>query len=269
MTKDFSVLMSVYKNDKSEELKQSLRSIFDQTMLPKEVVLVEDGLLTEDLYKVIEHFCGLHPEIKVFPLEKNGGLANALNVGLTKCSSDYIARMDADDISLPERFEKQLIYLNSHSECDVVGTWAIEIKSDGREFYRKKMPITHEECRRFFMQRDCMIHPTVMYRRSYIEKAGTYSLDTYFGEDTMMWAQGFANGCKFANIPEYLFKFRLNDDFFNRRRGWKHAMGILLLRWKVNKKLHYPLRSYFYAIAYAGAKMMPTCVLNLIYKKAR
>ena len=182
---------------------------------------------------------------------------------------EYIARMDADDISMPERFEKQVAYMDAHPETECLGTWAIEIKSDGSEFYRKQMPESHEGCWEQFMIRDCMIHPTVMFRRSYIEKAGVYSLDTYFGEDTMMWAQGFAAGCKFANVPEYLFKFRLNDDFFNRRRGWKHAKGILTLRWRVNKMLHYPLKAYLYAFAYAGAKMMPTKVLNLIYRKAR
>lgn len=64
-----------------------------------------------------------------------------------------------------------------------------------------------------------MIHPTVMFRRSYFEKAGLYPEDTYFGEDTMMWAKGFKSGCKFANVPEYLFKFRLDSNFFERRRG--------------------------------------------------
>lgn len=73
----------------------------------------------------------------------------------------------------------------------------------------EKMPITHEECLELFKKRDCMIHPTVMFRRSYFEKAGLYPEDTYFGEDTMMWAKGFKSGCKFANVPEYLFKFRL------------------------------------------------------------
>ena len=150
-----------------------------------------------------------------------------------------------------------------------MGTWAIEIKSDGSEFFKKQMPETHEGCWKQFMIRDCMIHPTVMFRRSYFEKAGLYSLNTYFGEDTMMWASGFANGCKFANLPEYLFKFRLNDDFFNRRRGWKHAKGILTLRWKVNKMLHYPIKAYLYAIAYAVVKMMPTKMLNYIYRKVR
>ena len=119
------------------------------------------------------------------------------------------------------------------------------------------------------MKRDCMIHPTVMFRRTYIEKAGHYSLDTYFGEDTMMWANGFANGCIFANVPEFLFQFRLDDNFFERRRGWKHAYNIFLLRHKVNKMLHYGLLADVWALAYAFAKMMPKSILNIIYKRAR
>lgn len=83
------------------------------------------------------------------------------------------------------------------------------------------------------------------FRRSYIEKSGLYSLDTYFGEDTMMWAQGFVAGCVFANVPEYLFRFRLDDNFFKRRRGWKHAKGIFTLRHKVNKMLHYGVMADF------------------------
>ena len=152
-------------------------------------------------------------------------------------------------------------------EC--LGTWAIEINNNGEEYYRKQMPETHEECNNLFRKRDCMIHPTVMYRRYYIEKAGLYALDTYFGEDTMMWAQGFKAGCLFANVPEYLLQFRLDDKFFERRRGWKHAKGIFTLRRRVNKMLHYGVVADFWAFAYAAAKMMPKFILNIIYKTAR
>ena len=114
-----------------------------------------------------------------------------------------------------------------------------------------------------------MIHPTVMFRRSYFEKAGLYPEDTYFGEDTIMWAQGFANGCQFANIPEYLYFFRLNKVFFERRRGIKHAKSILQLRRRVNKMLHYGFKADIYALLYALAKLMPEKILNIIYKTAR
>ena len=263
-----AVIMSLYKNDTLEYVKLAVESILNQTYRQFDFYIQYDGYIPQD---VDEYLSGIKDDrIHIYRRNENKGLAQSLNDLLAvvmPLGYEYIARMD--DISLPERFEKQIAYMDAHPETECLGTWAIEIKSDGSEFYRKQMPETHEGCWQQFMIRDCMIHPTVMFRRSYIEKAGLYSLDTYFGEDTMMWANGFANGCRFANLPEYLFKFRLNDDFFNRRRGWKHAKGILTLRWKVNKMLHYPFKAYLYAIAYAVAKMMPTKLLNLIYRKAR
>lgn len=265
-----AVIMSVYKNDTAEYVKLAVESILGQTYSDMDFYIQFDGAVAAG---VDDYLTSINDKrAHIFRRKENKGLARSLNDLLTVVlpkGYEYIARMDADDISMPERFEKQIAFMEAHPETECLGTWAIEIKSDGSEFYRKQMPETHEGCRQLFMIRDCMIHPTVMFRRSYIEKAGFYSLDTYFGEDTMMWANGFANGCRFANLPEYLYKFRLNDDFFNRRRGWKHAKGILTLRWKVNKMLHYPLKAYLYAMLYAGAKLMPTSVLNLIYKTAR
>ena len=268
--KKLAVIMSLYKSDVLDYVQLATESILNQSYSNYDFYIQYDGYVQKD---VDEYLSSIKDErIHINRRDENKGLAFSLNelLGIVMpLNYEYIARMDADDISLPERFEKQIAFLDTHPETECLGTWAIEINSDGSEYYRKQMPETHEGCCKQFMIRDCMIHPTVMFRRSYIEKSGLYSLDTYFGEDTMMWAQGFANGCKFANLPEYLFKFRLNDDFFNRRRGWKHAKAILKLRWKVNKMLHYPTKSYLYAFAYAGAKMMPTMMLNLIYKKAR
>lgn len=270
MNRRLAVIMSLYKSDVIEYVKLATESILNQSYADFDFYIQYDGNVQKD---VDEYLSGIKDErININRREENKGLAFSLNelLGIIMPKQyEYIARMDADDISMPERFEKQIEFMEAHPKTECLGTWAIEINSDGSEYYRKQMPETHEECWEQFMIRDCMIHPTVMYRRSYIEKAGVYSLDTYFGEDTMMWAQGFAAGCKFANLPEYLFKFRLNDDFFNRRRGWKHAKGILTLRWRVNKILHYPLKAYLYAFAYAGAKMMPTKVLKMIYSNAR
>lgn len=270
MNRRLAVIMSLYKSDVIEYVKLATESILNQSYADFDFYIQYDGYVQKD---VDDYLSGIKDSrIHINRREENKGLAFSLNelLGIIMPKKyEYIARMDADDISMPDRFKKQIDFMDAHPETGCLGTWAIEINSDGSEYYRKQMPETHEGCWEQFMIRDCMIHPTVMYRRSYIEKAGVYSLDTYFGEDTMMWAQGFAAGCKFANLPEYLFKFRLNDDFFNRRRGWKHAKGILTLRWRVNKMLHYPLKAYLYACAYAGAKMMPTKVLKMIYSNAR
>ena len=265
-----AVIMSLYKSDVLDYVKLAIESILNQSYSDFDFYIQYDGCVQEDVNYYLSNI--QDERVHINRRDENKGLAYSLNELLDivmPLDYEYIARMDADDISLPERFEKQIAYMETHKDCDALGTWAIEINSDGSEYYRKQMPETHEGCWKQFMIRDCMIHPTVMFRRSYIEKAGLYSLDTYFGEDTMMWCQGFANCCRFANLPEFLFKFRLNSDFFNRRRGWKHAKAILKLRWKVNKMLHYPIKAYLYAFAYAGAKMMPTKVLNMIYKKAR
>ena len=264
------VIMSVYKNDVVKYVKLAVESILNQTHNDFDFYIQYDGPIH---YQVDEYLSDINDErVKIFKRTENKGLAQSLNDLLSLVMSkgyEYIARMDADDISMPDRFEKQLAYLHSHPEVECLGTWAIEINSKGEEYYRKQMPETHKECNKMFRKRDCMIHPTVMFRRSYIEKAGFYALDTYFGEDTMMWAQGFKAGCVFANVPEYLLQFRLDDNFFERRRGWKHAKGIFTLRHRVNKMLHYGIVADFWAFAYATAKMMPKFILNIIYKTAR
>ncbi|MCG8411684.1 MAG: glycosyltransferase, partial [Bacteroidales bacterium] len=203
---------------------------------------------------------------------ENLGLAKSLNQLLDKVLNgdyEYIARMDADDISFATRLERQVQFLETNIETDCLGTWAIEINENGTEYFKKEMPLSHQECHKLFMMRDCMIHPAVMFRKSYFEKAGLYPEDTYFGEDTMMWAKGFVSDCKFANLPENLLYFRLDKNFFERRRGWKHAKSILILRMRVNKMLKYGWKAYLYTYLYALAKLMPTRILNLIYKKVR
>ena len=270
MKKTIAVIMSLYKNDRVNYVSLAVESILNQTYKDFDFYVQYDGFVQPE---VDQYLSSLSDErIHIYKRSENKGLAQTLNDLLNIVMPkgyEYIARMDADDISLPTRFERQIFYMEKHPQVECLGTWAIEITSNGDEYFRKQMPESHEECRQMFKKRDCMIHPTVMYRRSYIEKAGLYSLDTYFGEDTMMWAQGFAANCIFANVPEYLFKFRLDDNFFERRRGWKHAKGIFSLRHKVNKMLHYGVMADCWALAYAAAKMMPKSILNIIYKTAR
>lgn len=264
-----SVIISIYVKNSPNYLKDSLNSILNQRRPADEFILVENGPLTDDIYTIIEEFVEKAVNVRIIKFKENHVFAYALNAAIRESQGDFIARMDSDDISLEDRFEKQLDYMEKHPEIDCLGSWAYEIKSNGDLYYEKRMPSSHQDCYELFKKRDCMIHPTVMFRRSYFKKAGLYPEDTYFGEDTVMWAQGFANGCRFSNLPEFVFKFRLDDDFFNRRRGWKLAKSILQLRWRVNKMLHYPLLAYLYAIVYAAVKMLPKPLLNIMYQFAR
>lgn len=262
--------MSIYKNNNLLFLKESVDSILNQTYTLFDFYIIADGVLPDELYEYLENLND--SRVILVKRNENKGLDYSLNELITKVLAlnyIYIARMDGDDISLPNRFEKQVNFLELNSEVDVVGTFAIEIDAEGNEFFKKKMPISHQECRDFFIARDCLIHPTVMFRKSYFEKAGLYPLDTFFAGDTRMWQEGFKNNCIFSNIPEYLFCFRLDSNFFNRRKGWSYAKGMYNLRIQITKDLNYGILGYLYAILYSAAIMMPKFLLNIIYKRAR
>jgi glycosyltransferase involved in cell wall biosynthesis len=265
-----AVIMSIYKNDRLSYVKESVESILNQTYSKFDFYIIYDGHIADDIDAYITSI--KDNRIQITRRTENLGLAQSLN-DLLKIvlprGYEYIARMDADDISIQDRFAKQVAFLSTNPAIDCVGTCAIEITSNGDEYFRKQMPETNEQCLKLFKKRDCLIHPTVMFRRVYFDKAGLYPIDTYFGEDTIMWAQGFKAGLKFANIQDYVFKFRIDDDFFNRRRGWKHAISILSLRRRVNKMLNFGFIAYVYAFLYALVKMMPTQILNIIYKISR
>lgn len=271
MRKKLAVIMSVYKNDKLLFLKPSIESILNQTFFDYDFFIIGDGILKT---KCKEYITSLDdPRIKFKYRCQNKGLAASLNEilkqNILSNNYEFIARMDADDISVLDRFEKQISFLNDNREIDCLGTWAIEIKENGEEFFKKKMPITHTKCLDLFKIRDCLIHPSVMFRYTYFIKSGLYPEDTYFGEDTIMWAQGFKNGAKFANLPEYLIKFRIDNDFFKRRRGIKHAKSILKLRKRVILMLNFGMKSILYAYLYSIVKVLPEKILNIIYKYSR
>ena len=172
----YSVLMSVYVKEKAEFLKQSLDSMFNQTVPPAEIVLVEDGPLTTELYALLDEYSAKHGEkFKRIANETNLGLGKALNKGLAECANEFVARMDTDDISDLIRCEKQLQYFADHPETDVVGTDIAEfITSPDNIVSVRKVPESHEEICEFLKKRCPLNHMSVMFKKSSVEKAGGY-----------------------------------------------------------------------------------------------
>lgn len=269
MPSKFSVLLSIYIKERSEYLKRSLQSIWDdQTLRPTEIIIVKDGPLTQELETILSDFAAKAP-VKFVVNQTNMGLAYALNRGIEISTCDLIARMDTDDISLPERFEKQVAFMDANPQTDICGSYAIEIDENDDAFSNKLMPVSHSDCEKFERKRDCMIHPAVMFHKSYFEKAGLYPEDTYWDQDTIMWAKGFKAGCVFANIPEYLLQFRVDSKFWLRRRGTARAKSVLKARLFVCKMLHLGLMPVCYAYLLAATKLMPPWLLKVLYKIAR
>lgn len=216
----YSVLMSVYKNDNPYFLKIALESIYDkQTRKPDEIVVVFDGELTNCLYEVLNKFKeGKEDIVFYYPQETNQGLGKALRIGSEKCTGDYIFRMDADDISVPDRFEKQIDYIEKHPEIDVLGGAIAEfnIEPEHEDMKFRICKSTHKEITKFAQKRNPMNHMTVCIKSSALEKSGGYKTLLLL-EDYYLWLRMITNGCKLANLPEILVYVRIGNGFINRR----------------------------------------------------
>lgn len=230
----FSVLMSLYAKEQPSFLRQSLDSVFNQSLMADEVVLVEDGPVTPELEAVVEEFQEKHPELKVVPLPVNGGLGKALTEGLKQCNHDLIARMDTDDIAKPDRFEKQVSFMESNPEIDCCGSWLQEFEGDlSNRLDVKKVPVSHKEISEYIKSRNPLNHPSVIFRKEAVLNAGGYKSFPLF-EDYYLWARMMVNGCKFANIPECLVKFRVSPDMYKRRGGFKYAIDSAKFQWTLH-----------------------------------
>lgn len=220
----FSVLLSVYFKEKATYLQQCLESIFQQTLLPTEVVLVEDGPLTNELNEVIRVYEIKYPELKIISLSDNQGLGKALNEGLKHCSYDIVARMDSDDIAKPQRFRRQIQVFQEHPELDVVGAWVDEFQGDALNIISiRKLPENHKDICCFAKKRNPVNHPVVAFRKEAVLAAAGYQHFPFF-EDYYLWVRMLQKGAKFYNIQESLLYFRFSPAMLQRRGGLKYAI---------------------------------------------
>lgn len=226
----FSVLMSVYCRERPEFLDAALASVFGQTVPPDDVVLVKDGPLTSELDVVVERYCQEHPQLRIVPLVRNVGLGAALNEGLKHCRYDLVARMDTDDVCLPDRFERQLTVFQEHPEYDIIGSWIDEFtENPAHPETVRKLPETHEQIRVFFCSRNPLNHMSVMFRRPVVLAAGGYQ-SFYLLEDYWLWGRMLQNGARFYNIPRILVHVRGGYAMASRRGGWKYACSEMRLQ---------------------------------------
>lgn len=214
----YSVLMSLYKKEKPEYLRLAIDSMINQTVPPDEIVIVEDGPLTDELYAVLDEYPMLH-RVKN---ETNLGLGLALNAGLKKCKNELVARMDTDDCSKPERCEKQLEFLNSNPDISVVGGQIEEfIELPDHIVAKRIVPLKDIELKEFNKKRCPFNHVTVMFKKKDIIEAGSYQ-DWFWNEDYYLWIRLALAGKKFANLPDVLVLVRTGEDMYQRRGGIKY-----------------------------------------------
>lgn len=240
----YSVLMSVYKKDSPEYLQIALKSIYEQQSIkPDEIVIVVDGPIPENLRKVLDSFKKDKEKIvKIIQQEQNKGLGEALKKGTEYCTGDYIFRMDSDDISVFDRFEKQIDYIEKHSNIDVLGGNIAEFqKSIDEENKRLRVcPMNHEDIVKMGKKRNPMNHVTVCIKKEALVNSGGYQSLLYL-EDYYLWLRMIVNNCKLENLNETLVLVRVGNGFEGRRstkkyiEGWKTLQNFM----KKNKMINF------------------------------
>lgn len=262
----FSVLLSVYIKEKPEYLNLSLESIFAQTINICEVIIVEDGVLTEELYNVLDKFEKKYNSIKRVKLKENRGLGNALNEGLKYCSYDLVARMDTDDIAYPDRLEKQYHLMEEHPEIDACSGWIDEfINTTENIISIKKLPKTHDELLKYAKHRCPLNHPAVMFRKKTVIAAGGYY---GFPEDYNLWVRMLMNGARFYNLQESLLYFRFSPEMIKRRGGWKYVKDDFKSQLQFYRIGFIGIGDFIYNIAIRlTVRIVPNSLRRLIYKR--
>lgn len=260
----FSVLMSVYGKENPAFLKEALDSVFNQTVNPDQVVLVQDGPLGADLQLVADKVKDIHPELEIFPLDKNGGLSAALRFGLEKCRNELVMRMDSDDICYPNRFEEMVRLFEEYPDLEVAGAFATTINENGNHGKMLTVPVSERDI--YNKVWTCpFIHPTICFKKSALLRVGSYSENPGSRQDDYeLWFRVVSGGLKCMNLAKPLLYYRFTSGNVARndvRVGWARFIVGIKGAWRCKCAL----------IAYIGVAyplvraLMPKFIREMLY----
>jgi len=220
-----------------------------QTVLPEQFVIVEDGPLTIELDSVIEEYESKDPALfTIIRLPENVGLGRALDEGLKVCRNNLVARMDSDDISLPERCEKELNLFETDPELSLVGTNIDEFYDDPNVIkMSRKVPSEYKEIKKKIARITPFNHPTVMFKKSEVSRCGGYG-KMRRKQDRDLFSRMINMGCKATNIDESLLLFRSNADNYKRRKSWSYCKSTIDVTIEIWKRGHCSLSDVLYVI---------------------
>ncbi|MGN1165383.1 MAG: glycosyltransferase [Lachnospiraceae bacterium] len=269
MLGDYSVLMSVYSKENAEHFRKSMESMFSQSVLTNDFVLVCDGPVGTEIENVIECFKKKYKEIlHVIPLQENKGLGNALKIGLLHCKNEFVARMDSDDIAKTNRCERELEVFCKHPEISIVGSTIAEFIDEPDNIVSIRIvPEQSEEILQFAKKRNPFNHPSVMFRRSAVMNVGNYST-VRFIQDYYLWIDLLCNGYKGYNIQEPLVLVRTGNDLYKRRSGKEYAKIQVNLFTKM-RNLHFISTSQWIkaCILRVGSSLAPNWMRKYLFGK--
>ncbi len=266
---EYSVLMTVYKKDNPEYFRIALLSMIKQSRKPNEIVLVKDGPISQEIQDVIDKINMKYPNIIVqIQIANNVGLGLALNEGIKICKNELIARMDSDDISLPDRCKKQIAEFEKNPKLDIIGCSVIEFVGEpNHKLGKRNVPLDNESIHKYCRRRDPFNHPTVMYRKSKLEAVGGYS-DLRKNQDTDLWIRMLSQGAICANLPEPLLRFRFDKNTYKKRKSWLNTKLLINIRWKAFRSGFCSIIDFLeVAILQIILYILPVYFQKIIYRK--
>ena len=252
-----SVIMSVYNDEKF--VAQSIEGVLNSTYTDFEFIICND-CSTDGSSEIIKKY--KDKRIIFFSNGQNQGLAKSLNNCIERAKSEYIMRIDSDDICLPDRMEKQVAYLDEHKDIAMCGTFAQVIDNSNNNVYILQRPI--DVTVKDIFKNNSFIHPSVMIRKEILDSVGCYvsKKETRRAEDFDLWCRIYEAGFKGKNISEILINYR--EDFSSyKKRKFRYRVDVYKLMKQWRKKLGLPLRYKFYAFKILLVGLIPK---NLLYK---
>jgi glycosyltransferase involved in cell wall biosynthesis len=264
---EFSLLLPVYAGDKAAYFTKAFAStVVDQSRRPSDVVIVQDGPIgTELAAAVAAATAGSPVPVNHVTLPANVGLARALETGLGHCAHDVVARMDADDISLPTRFERQLAVMDTG--YDLVGTGMLEFDEDGRVLGKRIPPTDPDDIVTSARFHDPFNHPTVVYRRSVVARAGGYR-ELPLMEDYWLFARMIQAGARVANLPDPLVMYRVDAGAYGRRGGFTLFRSEIALQRSLLRDSFVTRRQFARNVLVRGGyRFVPVAVRRVAYRR--
>lgn len=220
----FSVSMCVYGKDDPQFFRAAVESILNQTVTPSEVVLVVDGPVPEELDAVIRGYEAM-PIFRVVRFAENQGHGNARRAGLAACSNELVALMDADDLSAPDRFQKQLAKFAGDPSLDIVGGMITEFVGEPDNVVaRRDVPLEDQDIKQYMKKRCPMNQVTVMFKKASVDRVGGF-IDWYCDEDYYLWLRMTLAEMQFGNVPDVLVNVRVGEEMYQRRGGKKYFLS--------------------------------------------
>lgn len=237
--------LCVYSKTSPAELNECIWSIWDgQTRKPDEIIIVKDGEISDQVSIIIDEFVKkLTVPVSVRKNVKNIGLTKNLNYMLKACNGKYFIRMDTDDIAEGSRFQKQIDFMESHKDIDVLGTNAQEIDENNNFLRIRKCPEFHESIIKMLPWFNSISHPTVMFRTEKIRRIGGYNENLITSQDYDLWFKANSKGLKFHNLQESLLKYRMNTDYI-KRKNFNYRLNDLKIKWRGLNRGGYSIYHY-------------------------